>query len=833
MRVEQAVYGEVSGRGHGLRASSSDASIATAIASKLDLPDAVPPGILAWSPFVRGFPVGGNYVLARTFLDTSASRGGMVLTHALIVNLEDMCGAGSLAPLFDCLAGSVKDCPNSVVTLEIETANSFPAPAYDLVGTANALAALGTPPVVRLGIDGFEYLVDSLWTNLWPALRRTFAFRLSFGPSDVVEQPMPVLVCTPEQLQARWTKHRVVKPDEQTPESELAEILCGQRNAQPILALATELGLEVDTLRELSKLERLHAILLDGESFDELLLGIRLADGLSKQPTRGAGIKDRLIGRFSALISSISCNQLLQMRNLALLGFAETRMLWSAVELLVSKLEFGPTDDSNSMELVAASVNENLASPSWRVAVTAGLSTAACRDNSAIRQAIWRWAERNQVAFAAAIDTIPAEAAVEHQLSVVVPRKLHLTSLDTVLSTLLKKGWLTTYGAVLASTLSPLDAIALQLKVDKAPGHRTGLQSALRYASPQQALECALVYKDKRLVELCADIAVDHPQILSNICCDDITEQQVWGVAIGKNASLWNAPNNPAEVRDNVIAQLASGRPVDSGLIEALAGSPLANLSATPERARLWSLLPESLRDYYLAATAAGWLEMAAKGAVITPPELPLERAILASSSLHSVLESSSVTLDARLAIVSALPSFSEDAFIKWLNNLLRGVRTFSSVDSERLGVVIASRGWERAAEHLSDWLSDNRRDLMPALRLCAGLLGVFTCWKLNISKPSPDEKWKAFEEVVRELYPNGPDSGELWSRAGGKNSYLPGLSQNGATRWHSALNAIRYGGRPTGRELIKVMCDDFPSNEKLRLFASDTDIVGRYCPPK
>ena len=96
MRVEQAIYGEIPGRGHGLRTSSTNAPIAAAIASKLDLPDVVPPGVQAWSPFVRGFPVDDYYLLARTFLDSSASRGGMVLTHALIVSLDDMCKVETL-----------------------------------------------------------------------------------------------------------------------------------------------------------------------------------------------------------------------------------------------------------------------------------------------------------------------------------------------------------------------------------------------------------------------------------------------------------------------------------------------------------------------------------------------------------------------------------------------------------------------------------------------------------------------------------------------------------------------------------------------------------------
>jgi hypothetical protein len=481
------------------------------------------------------------------------------------------------------------------------------------------------------------------------------------------------------------------------------------------------------------------------------------------------------------------------------------------------------------MEMVAASVDEDLALPTWRYAVTAGISSAARRDKSDIFQAIWRWAERSQDAFAAAVGTLPADAAVEQRLAGAVPRKLHATTPAALLAPLLKKRWLTAYGAVMASTLPPVDATGQQLKVDKDPDHSAGLRSALRYASPPQTLECALAHKDLRLVGLCADLAAAHPHILSNIRCDDITEQMVWGAAMSKNSSLWNAPSNAIGVRDTVLAKLAEGRPVDTGLLEALAQTPLADLSATPERARLWSLLPASQRDHYLQITATGWLELAAKGAVMTPPEAALEQTIMSSSSLGSVLERSSVAVDARLSIISALPSFREEVFITWLNNLLRSIRTLSHTDSERLGTLLASRRWERAAKHLSDRLADHRPDLMPGLRLCADLLDFFTRWMRGISKPSAAEKWDEFEKVVRELYPSGPDSDELWSRAGGKNSDLPGRSQNGATRWHTALNSIRYGGLPSRCDLLKVMCQDFPLNERLRLYATDTDFVGCY----
>ncbi|HDS1724664.1 effector-associated domain EAD1-containing protein [Pseudomonas putida] len=826
MRVEQAVYGEIHGRGHGLRASSTNAPVVAAIASKLDLPDVVPPGVQAWSPFVRGFPIDDHYIVARTFLDSGASRGGMVLTHALIVSLEDICEVGTLAALFERLAPSVAECPVSVATIELDNASSSAGPATDLIGTANALTAGGLAPVIRLNVEGFEQLVDSLWKNLWPALRRSFAFRLSFGPNDLVEKPTPTLVCAPEKLQARWTKHIIVKADDKTPNSESAGILCGRRDVQPILDLAKDLGLEVHTLRELSRLERLQALLSGGESFDELLTAIRLADGLSNQPTFGVCLKDRLIERFTALIPSADCKQLMLMRNLALVGFTSTRPLWSAVELLVGNFEFAPADDSILIQMVASTTDENLALPQWCAAVKSGLSTAAHRDKNTIYLAIWRWAENNHNAFSIAVDNLPRDAIVEQRLADHVPRKLTVSSLDLLLSPMLKKRWLSAYGAVLAATLPPIDATGRQLKVDKNLDYSAGLRSALRFASPSETLDCALVHKDLRLVGLCAELAAVHPEILSSIRCEDITEQQLWGMAIVKDASLWNAPSNPVGARDTTLAILLEGLSVDTGLLKALAKTPLADLSATSERARLWSLLPDSQREHYLKVTANGWLEVAEKGSLVTTPEAPLEQAIMASASLRPVLERFSTSFDTRLSIICGLPSFSEEQFIAWLKNIVIGAQKFSPAASEQLGTLVSSRHWDRTAKYLAERLAD-RPDFKPGLRLCAGLLPFYTRWMLGITKLSAAEKWRAFEDEARQLYPDGPDSGELWSRAGGKNSDLPGRSLNGATRWHKTLNSIRSGGRPTASDLLKIMCQDFPVNEKLRLFVNDTDIIG------
>jgi GTPase-associated protein 1, N-terminal domain type 1/Effector-associated domain 1 len=827
MRIEQAVYGQVGERGHGLRQSSDKSQLAAEIYGRLDLPDGVPGGVQGWSPFVRGFPVADRYVIAKTFLDPTASRGGMVLSHTLIVGLEDVCGLDSLAPLFGLLATAVDEFPIWITTLELELAGGQDTYAPELVGAANALATQQQLPVVSVGVPGFESLVDALWQNLPPQMRRLFSFRLSFGPSDLVEQPLPTIVCTPEQLRARWTKHGLVKLDDAAPVSAVAEVLCGQRPLAPLLALADDLGVALTTVKDLSRIERLHALLAGKGEFDDLVWAVRLVDGLSADPKAGAATKSALLDKLVALVAGASVKHMLLMRNLLLAGFAKGEQLWSAVEHAVSKFKFESAHDAELSELAQAAVDADLAFASWRGAATAGLLAAARIDGAPIFKATWRWAETSQPAFSAVLDVLPAEPAFERRLADVAPKKLQVAKSDELLSPLLKKRWLVAYGAVLAATLPPRDAARQQLKVDKAAGSLDGLKSALSHASPAQLLECAVAERDARLVGMAADAAVSDHRVLSGIKGQDVIEQQVWSAAIKKKPSLWDAPKKPALVRDTVLTQLLDGQPVVSSLLDVLAQTPLADVSSFPRRAELWFQLPQ--RDAYLRATAAGWLEEAVKGGKVAAPETQLERAIITGAQLEPVLARATVGVDARLAIVGALASFTEDMFITWLGNLLRGSSRLPAAISEQIGTLIATRRWERAARYLGDRLREHRQDLLPALQKCAGLLGPITRWFLGISVPTVSEKWAALEEDVCELYAGGPDDSELWSRAGGKRSDLPSANQSGSARWHKALHSIRFGGRPHARDLLAQMCRDYPGNDKLRLYASDSDIVGRH----
>lgn len=829
MRIEQAVYGEVSGRGHGLRTSSmKNSQVAKVLASRLDLPDSIPPGISNWSPFVRGFPIDDQYVIARTFLDSGASRSGMVLTHALIIRIEDIVHIKDLSFLFESLSTCSAECPESASSLEVSPPPCKSSSAIGHIATANALLDPARRTPIWLGVKGFEDLIGSLWKNFWPDLRRTFSFRLSFSPKDIVDDPRPTIVCSPEQQRPLWVNQNVIDQNLVSPMSESARILCGHADVTPVLELANSLEMKLNSLTTFTRLERLNALTSDDHDVDRLLSALRLIDGLSKNPEFGKELKTSLISKVSALIPKATPKQLLVMRNLALDGFKNTEQLWNAVEYRILSLDFGEVDDDDLSNLFLYSVNPDLAILDWRESTQAALKTAAHKKPSTLFEGIWRCVPLANDAFSAAISIMPNADGIESLLVSEIPSKLSNSKLSALLAPLLEKQWIVAHGALLASVLSPIEAVEQQLQVGTDSSKDSGVRAALRFATPTQVLECALKYKDLLLVELASESAVKHPEILLDIQCKDITEQQVWKLSIEKNSALWGSPRDPISARNALLTSLANGGAVDKQLLEVLANTPLANLYAVPEREKLWKILPARTYDRYLQATVIGWLENAEQSVIGDRLEAELEHAIVCSTALAQSLVKPTVSISTRLSMISSLPSFTEESFISWTRELLTSVRTIPNMEAEQLGRLIYSRRWKDAVSHLADRHARNRPDLKPCLTICREFLDWYTTYKLGISKPSASDKWNAFERLVCDLYPNGPDTDELWSRAGGKKSDLSNQNQSGSTRWHSALNKVRYGGSLKPRKLMDTMLDDFPDNEELRFFSNDSDILGK-----
>lgn len=825
MIIEQAIYGEVKG-GHGLRATSGDRALAIELASRLDLPDNAPPGA-DWSPFVSGFPYRDWYVIARTFRDPNAGRAGMVLSHALIAPIEALVTTPDLRPIFEQLI-TEPTVPADISALNIVLSKTLSPAVSELPATAAALVTRGaTGPVVRVGYQEFESLVVSLWGQLWPALRRGFGFRLSFGPGDLVEVPQPSLVCTPASLVGRWQGHRLLDRFMSDVTSLASGLLSGNGAGEPVRTFAEMIGAEPSSFSELPLLEQAYRLaVLEPDSISNAIAAVRLVERLSPDLSHGEVGKGNLLNHLILMLESASPSDILTLRNLQLHGFAQSERVWTALVHRLADNPFLDSQDAAFRNVVTDALKADKASAEWRRAVLDGLSGAAHKSEEPFPAALWRWAEADPALTEPLWSHLGVSKPLEVRLVQVAPTQIGRDAVKPILAYAKKNGLFQLHGASAAAAYAPLEAIRLQVSVE--PMHANdGIRMALKRAMPAQVVACAVEVGDPRLVLFAANAVAKKPELLAKIDMSNNLARAIWAAALEHNLNAWRGPADPRSAFDQVLVDFINGVVVPPELIDCLANTPLGDLSAFSHRTELWSKLVAPVRDRLLHATGAAWLQNAEAGRVCSSVEPALCNAILGDRTLDTLLERfASGRIAEAIQLVAALGEFNENRFRRWLGTASDRTSQIPQTDAEVLGHLVVKRRWQEVVNDLLRMLRGGRNDVRPALRASVSLVSYLDRWLYGLSQVTPTEKWDSLVDLASQLYPFGPDQNGLWERAGGEDADL-GWGGNGRSRWREALGQIRRGGRPRIEKLLREMQKDYEANTELRYLADDCEFGG------
>jgi hypothetical protein len=829
VRIEQALYGATKG-GHSIVEASGDAVVARELTSRLDLPDTAPYGV-EWSPFLTGFPYGDHYVLGRVISDDQALRGGMVFTHALIVSLNDMAGVNDLQSLIDLLCNAPSP-EMSITTLEVP-AGLLPArqASAEQLAIATMLVSSTKRPIVRLGHEGFDQIVAQLWNKLWPSIRRGFAFRLSFGPGDLVEQPLPTLVCTPSNLASRWSGYQMVGPHPgqpgQTALSPAAAVLVGAPEGREVLDFATSLGVEISAIQELILVERLYALHRTAEAgLDKSTAQLRLLEALcAGQPSVAEG-REKIIRDVLRELPGATASQIRALRNMVLTSVDRPARIWDAVREWMRNYRFPSSEDTAAAELTRDVGEIGRAVSDWQTAVSDGLRFAKSQRSSGFGGAFWRWGTTISAdMYSRACQGFALVPGDEIALIKDAPEAIKSGVGQGLLALSVSRGLYRLHGIVASMIFDPLEAIRSQLAVERSPDSAEGILLALRKAAPKQLVECALAFHDPRLEELAANAASLEPSVFAEMDLREQTAQNIWQAAIERNQACWRGPSEPMSVFEMILDQMLDERKSETSLIAVLSSTPLANLSKYSRRPELWGSLTATTKQRLLTATSKGWLDEVAKSKG-SPVEMELQSHILNSPTFTAtVREFTAQNINSALKLLFLLTSLDERRLLSLLPILTS--RQLASSDAEHLGRLITERQWSHAAEELANLSRHGRDDIRPALRICHGLLSFWTLLRIGIAPLSADEKWQALEQIAIDLYPSGPDHNDLWRRSGGNNADLQHYG-DGRARWSDALFKIRRGYSLRVWTLLGKMREEYNWNDDLRYLSHDQEFQER-----
>ena len=823
MQIEQALYGEARG-GHSLLEASRNDAVSREIVQRLDLPDTAPPGV-EWSPFLRGFPYRDRYLLSRTFLDTRASRGGMVFSHALIAPLDEIVRTSDLRPLLALLTSDARSRPPAI-SINLVDITTHPPEADDLLDMAEALASMIELPIVRAGQAGFDELVVGLWARLLAGMRRHFAFRLSFGPNDLVEDLTPALVCTPHSMVGRWTKYRVIKPSKvHQPTSLASAVLSGQGDSSTLVGFMGEIGVEPSTFTDLRLFDKACRLSCEESPPENCIGAVRLVGKLSPSPDVGCVRKEFLVLRLLEAMSKASAEHILLMRNLQLSAFPSPFRVWQTLKTWVVENIYPQAQDRDMLSALQ-DANSGCAVPEWQAAFLDGLAAAARACKSYFRNAFWRWIQTCPDVVDSALYKVLAESSVERCLAEAAPCKIGKDIAETILALARSRRWLRIHGVVLSAFCNPLDSVRQQITVDTDLSFIEGVRLSLRNSRPDEVVNCALEIGDRRTILLASELVAKRPDLLTQVNVREMNAQAVWREALVINYDSWQGPVNPEEAFHTLLNSFLDGGETDLSLIDQLSATPVGDLVSYPRRDEVWLQMEGATLKKLLSATATGWLKHASDGHVPFRPETKLQSALLAKDELEQTLnELVPGSVGRAISIISVLDGYTENRFKCLIPKIISSSDWLSVPEVEEVGRLIMDREWKTTAECLVEQYRSGQHALRPSLSMFYKLLDFWTRYSLGLKRQSKSEKWNAFEDLATQLYPGGPSDEGVWERAGGSNGDLS-FRETGRNQWREALRKVRSGKGVHLIAILEVMKEDFPNNRYVFRISEDPAFI-------
>ena len=864
MVIHQALYGERGGAHRLLAKSSNEKEPFSKLETHTDRPGDPPSGY-EWKPFVSGFALGTHWVFTKTFPDTTATRPGMVLTHALIMPLDDLIQLADIGPLLALLPDLLpsREARSSVTNIEWSPKKAIEEEKSEAAGLGAVVHALfetedGKRPIVWLGYDGFVPVVESLWRCLWPGMRRALRFRLSFEAHDVSRQS-PTLIYTPTRLAARWTEFTCVRPSDTPSSPSRAEaFLRGLPEGESLRVLFAHLGIEPESLRQLrDAAERsLYVDKLELSPGEARSLA-RLAGRLAPAPEQGREFKNHVLNQLWDGTQKGDAADVLALRNFDPTPFSdgdkapEVAGVWVAAHLLE------PIRALEVAEVIKSAINPlpGLLTEKWaRAVVTSARRTLASWPTGShiAAQAVWNWWLHDLTLVEGCQSLLPnggiRSQSIERDLARACPSRVESSLAEKVRCLAIERGWLSLHvtvllAAVATGEMDEATAWREQLHVDQDTRVWEGVKLLAENTSPESLLEVALDTGDERTLTLISRACVQKSSLLAALDVEEARWRKIWIEAIASGAPPWTGVPQPQEVMHSLINRIVESKVVEPELLFAISTTPYADLTMYSNRAQIWNAIeiiePRSISQF-LDVTADGWWKSFESGTIEIDfsdhLERPLQNAVLMDGRLWPKLESATQA-ESALRIFERFPSLSSMLFERWLDRFLSQHRQgefFTPTTAKHIGSLIEARQWSSVAQKLAH--NSHRPGVLTAAQACESLLSFFERLRLKVVAVSGashcdgknnhnrevlshDELWELCAEVAAQLYPWGPGDKDLWNRAKGDMAQLNHIHGSGAASWKDALRRLRHGGGGKDisiERLLREMSDEFPRHDEV-----------------
>ncbi|HRW98597.1 MAG TPA: hypothetical protein P5280_03865, partial [Cyclobacteriaceae bacterium] len=528
---------------------------------------------------------------------------------------------------------------------------------------------------------------------------------------------------------------------------------------------------------------------------------VRSLAKLSPSPNDGVDVKQMAITQLQELTGQGSASDIRAIRNIILKPypntssfFTETIVSWMNRRLLIES-DRDPNTVAQTLESAFSESNSE-----WGQAVNANLATWLNNWNEKTASAVWQWWQQSPSLVQQLKKYLPDHPLVEQNLVTKCPSRLSSSLGEMVITLSQEQKWLSLHAVTHLALFSPLVAIKKHLEFDQSPTFEDAIHEMARRVESKTLLDAALDIGEHRLLCLAGSICAKESNFLAELDLNIREWRIIWYESMLVSRNPWQGINDPLTTMNSVLSRVLQQLPVENNLLEQLGQTKYGDLTEHLERSKIWQFMPSTVAAPFLEQTAEGWLQrLSTKAQQDTFIEQPLRNAILDSGRLAKHFQKNQISLlSFSMRLFFTFPELGEVQLDRYcLNSLDLPQVNISQLDAYQLGQLIKHRRWKAAATKVYRLVQWKRiSQLNDALRECYELLSWFDQGHLYLSgllpefKRSDNDWWMSFSELATELYPNGPNEQEFWTRVGGDKSILK-ISGSGRENWQDAARKL------------------------------------------
>jgi hypothetical protein len=557
---------------------------------------------------------------------------------------------------------------------------------------------------------------------------------------------------------------------------------------------------------------------------DEIRLLARNIAKVSKNPSSGTLIKDKIIQKLAKSVSTEEFSNIKSLKNLILDGFPKGEKIISGA--IITYIEKTFNSKSNlQIEIIAEllSLSNDKKTDWWSKTVVNGFATVFGNLTPTSINNVWKILLASDSSIDDILSFIPADGDAEKILIQSLPNSIPNVVAKKISSSIRYKNWYSLHANLLLHYLSAEEATKKQLDFERrtqsASFEGTGI--LLDKLNDTQLLAVIMDKPDDLLINEYASRSVNRPELLKLLDVLNPVWLKIWSESLNITGDLTHGTENLSTNIEIVIKLICKGISIPDKILLLIAGSEFSDLSGQQNRENVWKNLPQPHMQKFLQATANGCMSKVLNGELLT---------INIETDIKSILSSDEFVTkflsDNRLNINAVLIAFSsiEGLKDKFLSDYITYLNIqLSEFQSSKLGNLVLEKRFPLSARQIFEKSKDNH-SYRIALDTCTSLIDFTFYEKLIYSgllgeKITPVAVYLEIQKKAITMYPKGPEDNDIWKRAGGDISkFMDQRSRE--ENWKHGIHLLKNGGGGkdiTTFSLLKIMIEDHPQNIELK----------------